>query len=196
MLNSIDTTYLHWGLEHRSPALDAAVTAFTNIGTTALSLPLATPMAFLLTAILRSWSPVLTVAMAAAVSTSTTTIIKAMVGRARPEHSLAVPPYEHSFSFPSGHTLNATVLALVLGYFCARAVQRRWVRGLIWAAALCYALCMGVSRIFLAHHWSTDVLAGWVFGAIIAGAALALVEGLTRRGGHLPVPLAAPHPAR
>ncbi|WP_151529059.1 MULTISPECIES: phosphatase PAP2 family protein [Corynebacterium] len=196
MLSSIDTTYLQWGLDHRSPALDAAVTAFSNIGTTALSLPVATALAFLLTAVLRSWTPVLTLALVAALSTSTTTIIKTLVGRTRPDYAFAVPPFEPSYSFPSGHTLNATVLALVLAYFGSRAVRGRVVRILVWLAALGYALCMGISRVFLAHHWSTDVLAGWVIGATIAGMAILLVGVLSRRRGGLPLPLAPAHPAR
>jgi undecaprenyl-diphosphatase len=39
-------------------------------------------------------------------------------------------------------------------------------RGRIWTAALAaaFAVTMGLSRVYLGHHWLTDVLAAWALG--------------------------------
>ena len=34
------------------------------------------------------------------------------------------------------------------------------------AVAVLFAVTIGFSRVFLGHHWFTDVLAGWVLGAL------------------------------
>ncbi|MDQ3250055.1 MAG: VanZ family protein [Chloroflexota bacterium] len=65
-------------------------------------------------------------------------------------------------AFPSGHTVaafsTATVLALARG-------QARWTPLLLLGAAW-----MGISRIYLGHHYPSDVLAGAVFGMAIGAA--------------------------
>jgi undecaprenyl-diphosphatase len=93
-----------------------------------------------------------------------TSVGKAIVGRARPPLSSAVPPYEYAPSFPSGHTLNSTVIALMLAYLAWWLSKSLWVRVLGPAAALAWALAMGLSRVYLGHHWITDVVFGWIFG--------------------------------
>ena len=64
----------------------------------------------------RSWLPVLLMGIAAAGSVLVTVLGKDLTGRARPPVALAVPPFETSPSFPSGHTLNATVVLGVSAY--------------------------------------------------------------------------------
>lgn len=48
-------------------------------------------------------------------SLAMTVVGKRLTDRARPPYELAVPPYETSASFPSGHTLNSIVIT---GMFC------------------------------------------------------------------------------
>ena len=64
----------------------------------------------------RSWLPVVLMGIAAAGSVLITVLGKDLAGRARPPMALAVPPLETSPSFPSGHTLNATVVLGVSAY--------------------------------------------------------------------------------
>ncbi|HEX8627759.1 MAG TPA: phosphatase PAP2 family protein, partial [Catenuloplanes sp.] len=54
-----------------------------------------------------------------------TVVGKGLVGRIRPPLADAVPPYETSPAFPSGHALNAVVVAGVIAYLLMLR-QRRW----------------------------------------------------------------------
>jgi undecaprenyl-diphosphatase len=113
----------------------------------------------------RSWTPVILIAAAAAGSLLMTVAGKQLIGRARPPLADAVPPYEHSASFPSGHALNAVVIAGVVAYLLVLRQHSPGARMLTIAVAALFALTIGLSRVFLGHHWFTDVLAAWTLGA-------------------------------
>lgn len=168
-LASLDLPALQLSQDLRNPALDTAVTAFTNIGG-GIGMPiLASIITAWLTFLSRTWRPIILVGGAAAVSTFATTVGKRLVGRARPDHSEAVPPYESSPSFPSGHTLNTTVVIGVLVYIMCLQFEILWARITAIAAGVIFIIAMGLSRVFLGHHWLTDVMAGWFLGLAWVG---------------------------
>jgi undecaprenyl-diphosphatase len=113
----------------------------------------------------RSWTPVILVAAAGLGSLAMTIAGKDIIDRHRPPFSDAIPPFEYSPSFPSGHTLNATVIAGVVAYLIL--LRRRTAAGrtLTIVAAVVIAIAVGLTRILLGAHWFTDVLAGWLLGA-------------------------------
>jgi membrane-associated phospholipid phosphatase len=148
----------------RSGPLNALVVAYTSLGGGIGMSVLATATAVLLAALWRQWTPVLLMAATAAGSLAITVAGKAVVGRSRPPEIDAVPPLEHSYSFPSGHTLNAVALAGIVAYLLVRRQQRAWVRVVTVAAAAGFAFLMGLSRVYLGVHWLTDVLVAWALG--------------------------------
>lgn len=160
----LDQPVLHAAIALRTPSLDAAVTAFTNLGGPVV-MPILAAVATIAVAVRRrQLSPVLLMAAAAGGSLLMTIVGKALVGRIRPPLADAVPPYETSPSFPSGHALNAVVIAGVLAYLLVLR-QRRWrTRTTTITAAIVFAVAMGLSRVFLGHHWLTDVLMAWTLG--------------------------------
>lgn len=96
-------------------------------------------------------------------------ILKFAIHRPRPEdieHSFHIGSLKIiSYSFPSGHTMRATILMLTLiflAYYFLKNIQLR--KGVV---ALCvfYLLAMGMSRILLLDHFITDVLAA-IFASI------------------------------
>ena len=89
---------------------------------------------------------------------------KTVVSRARPPLELAVPPYEYTPSFPSGHTLNSTVIALMLAHLAWWLSENLWVRVISPVLGAVRAAAMGLGRVYLGHHWLTDVIVGWVVG--------------------------------
>ena len=68
-------------------------------------------------------------------------------------------------SFPSGHALLSTVFYLTLGVMLERAFARRRMKIYILGAAVVVALLVGISRVYLAALWASDVMGGWALGA-------------------------------
>ena len=69
-----------------------------------------------------------------------------------------------SAAFPSGHTTTATTIATALSVI---AWPTRW-RWPVVAAAVVFSLAMGLSRLYLGVHWTSDVIGGWALGFTIA----------------------------
>ncbi len=62
-------------------------------------------------------------------------------------------------SFPSGHTVTAFTLAVILTY---------WSKNKAWGAVfLPVAICVGYSRMYLSEHFFEDVVAGSVIGFVL-----------------------------
>lgn len=94
-------------------------------------------------------------------------IMKALIGRARPELWLGPAQYApgSSTSFPSGHTVGAFALAGVL-VFGSRSLPLR-------VTAFLLAAAVGLSRILAFRHWTSDVVASAAIGLTAAWLALA-----------------------
>lgn len=163
-LADLDKPALALAEDLRTPELNVAVTGFTNVGGSVGMPILASALTAWLTWVNRTWRPIILVCGAAAVSITATTFGKNLVGRTRPDFIDAVPPYETSPSFPSGHALNSTVVIGVLVYLTCLQLKKTWARLAVIAAGLAFVLAMGLSRVFLGHHWMTDVIAAWLLG--------------------------------
>lgn len=96
-------------------------------------------------------------------------LLKNGIKRDRPCETLSdvyrrVSPSDQ-FSFPSGHTSAAFVMATLLSHFLP-----------ILSMPLCiWALLVGFSRIYLGVHYPSDILAGIVVGILSAVSALIIV---------------------
>ena len=161
---ALDHPALELALSLRKPWLDVLVTGYTTIGGP-IGMPILTIMALVALAVTsRSWTPALLVATASLGSLLMTIAAKQAIGRMRPPVDAAVPPFEISPSFPSGHSLNALVISGIVAYVLVLRQQRRRTRILTVASAALFALTMGLSRVYLGHHWFTDVLVAWTLG--------------------------------
>ncbi|MGV1005911.1 MAG: phosphatase PAP2 family protein [Candidatus Nanopelagicales bacterium] len=178
----LDQWALETSVSHRSPARESLVTAFTHLGSTAGMTVIATALALLAARVWRSWTPVLLMSVTAVGSVGLTVAGKDLFGRARPPVEMAVPPLERSPSFPSGHTLNATALIGMAACLFVLAIQRRRAQVGVICAAIAFVVAMGLSRVYLGHHWLTDVIAAWLLGlALLATVIAARRIGLSLR---------------
>jgi membrane-associated phospholipid phosphatase len=163
-LAGLDQPVLDAAVSTRSPTLDQAVTWFTDVGGPVGMPVIALVVVTVLAVRRRSWLPVLLMGVAAAGSVLITVLGKDLAARARPPMALAVPPFETSPSFPSGHTLNATVVLGVSAYLVMLGRKHLRSRVLVASVAAVFVVAMGLSRVWLGHHWLTDVVAGWLVG--------------------------------
>ncbi|GMV29362.1 MAG: hypothetical protein AMXMBFR59_14870 [Rhodanobacteraceae bacterium] len=90
---------------------------------------------------------------------------KLLVSRPRPDlvsHEAEI----YSASFPSGHTLMATVAWVTFAMLLAADFESRRARDYVLLVAWIVAAAVGCSRVYLGVHWPSDVLAGWAAGAL------------------------------
>ena len=93
-------------------------------------------------------------------------IFKRIFARARPLNSVY---HEDSFSFPSGHAIIAVVFYGFLMYFIWKNVADKFWRNTFLIIGAIVILAIGFSRIYLGLHYFTDVLGGYILGALWLG---------------------------
>lgn len=160
----VDQPVLDAAVAARTPFRSELATDFTDLGGPVIMPVITVVVAVGLALTWRRWTPVILMAIASLGSLAMTVSGKQLTDRARPPESLAVPPFETSPSFPSGHTLNATVVLGLTAYLLALWLNRKRWRAVVVLVLALLIVGMGLSRVFLGHHWLTDVVAGWAVG--------------------------------
>ena len=111
----------------------------------------------------------------------TTWIAKDLIERPRPSADLLnFTSQPSSFSYPSGHAAAAFVLYGLIFYFATLHVQNPPTRRAVQALCVVLIIGVGLERIYVGHHWPSDVLGGYWHGALIVSAAIAIHQ-LVRR---------------
>ena len=108
-------------------------------------------------------------------------LLKNLFLRERP----AVVPHLTHFdpgSFPSGHSMGATVVYLTLGGIISRQTRRLLKKAYFLSVALVLTLLVGISRVYLGIHFPSDVLAGWVIGSLWSTLCTQIARWLQREG--------------
>ncbi|TCK62885.1 phosphatase PAP2 family protein [Curtobacterium sp. PhB136] len=162
---SLDRPVLERAKRLRSPVVDGAAAGIAHVfGPVAMpALTIGSAVAFAVRE--RRASPVVLLVAAGAGSLAMTLVGKDLIKRNRPHRRDAIPPFEKSPSFPSGHTLNATTILGVLAYLFALRQRDDGPQAAVIGAAAGTAVTVGLSRVLLGAHWFTDVAVGWVTGA-------------------------------
>jgi len=102
-------------------------------------------------------------------------IVKRFVARTRPE-ILEPILVETGFSFPSGHAANAMIAYGIVAIVVGRTGLRRGTRLALQVVLGSVIALVGLSRVWLGVHHPSDVIAGWVLGAVAVCAYVALTR--------------------
>lgn len=159
-LASLDGPIRAWVAENQSTRLTAGMNLISEI-----SAPLSVSIITIAGAIIwyvrkkDFWHPALALG-AVAIALIASAIIKTLTARERPTITDLINAHGSvAYSFPSGHTIGAATLLLVLAYFyCAKAPTIRRIFNVSLIVTTDIAL-VAFSRIYLGYHWLTDVTA-------------------------------------
>ncbi|SDN76135.1 phosphatase PAP2 family protein [Geodermatophilus sp. DSM 45219] len=164
-LGRFDRSVVQWFVEVRSPALTTVMETVSTLSGTRTVLAVGLALAVLGLAVAASWRPVVFVVVTLVGEVALYFLSSQVVSRARPAVADLTSGLPSGASWPSGHAAAAAALygalaALVVVYARGRG---RW---LVLAVPLLLAPAIGVSRVYVAAHYPTDVLAGLALGAL------------------------------
>jgi membrane-associated phospholipid phosphatase len=166
VIQPIDDAFLRWVASFRTGWLTLVANLFNVVGLTYVMAPIRVGIVAWL-AIRRRWWHFIAFVFAIVVSEISSSTLKALYDRPRALGSLVETS---GASFPSGHTVAASVTAVaaVIALFPEGSRRYRW-----GAAAVAFSSVMGLSRTYLGAHWLSDAVAGVLLGTSIAlGSAL------------------------
>jgi membrane-associated phospholipid phosphatase len=180
----VDEHIHSWVISHRGPGSVTFARTVTWGGVTTVALP-ALVLAGAVAArggrdIKRRLQSGLLLACVAGAGAYVAARINAFAGRGRPPVADWAGAAGGS-AFPSGHTTTAALFAALGAWAIAARVHAGWPRRALWAGAVVYAAAVGWSRVWLAVHWPTDVIGGWLYGLAWFAGSIVVILTLRRR---------------
>jgi len=163
-LPAVDRIIEGWVISHRTPALTFVFSTVTWTGSSLVVVPLVVVLAWVAWRVVGGKLAALILLLQVG-NVAATQGLKALTSRMRPSAS----PLGHAAgaAFPSGHSSNSVVVlggtAVLLAAFLGG--RHRVIVGSVRVALVVVAALVGISRVYLDVHWTTDVVAGWALGA-------------------------------
>lgn len=168
-----------WLQAHGSPSVTSAMRVATSFGSTLTVTCIAVALAlYLLWRRRLYWLAALVSSVSGGALLNR--LLKYAFHRARPhfDNPILTPT---GYSFPSGHTMMASVLyGVVAAYLCTHTPDWRWRVLIIVSASVLIAL-VGVSRIYLGAHYLSDVLGAMAEGLAWLSLCLTVVYTIWQR---------------
>ena len=162
-----------------SPFMTAIMRGFSFVGST-IALTAGT-IFVVVRFVMRKWkreAKLFAITMAGAALLNITLKLAFKRPRPVPFFNLSAP---ETYSFPSGHSLTSAVFFGALAAILTARIKSKRVRVAIWIVSVTMFLLIGLSRIYLGVHYTTDVIAGFA-AALIWILVVRFVEmGLVRR---------------
>jgi len=175
----IDKQVATWFYDRTTPALTTVMQAITSLGAAPVITGI-TLLTFVLLLWWRYWYQVLALLLTVPGGMLFNVLLKSAFARQRPTFENPIVTLT-SDSFPSGHTMAATLLYGALAVFVILAIQAwRW-RVLVVLVAWLVILLVGFSRIYLGTHYLSDVLAAIAAGIAWLALCLTAVDTFRRR---------------
>ena len=173
----LDNAVRGWFLAHQNPTLYQIATALSWIGspTVMVIIAIAAGVWFYRG---RGRSKAGVIVAAPAAGGLLAGGIKLLYGRARPAGAALFN--ERSFAFPSGHAATSAAVMVTLCYVLARERIISWPVAIVIGGIVPFIV--GITRLYLDVHWTTDVVGGWTVGLFVAAMSAGLYELLRTSG--------------
>jgi membrane-associated phospholipid phosphatase len=178
----VDRTVQAFFVAHREGWLTVAMRGITDLGSSALLIPVVVGGGLLWHRRAGTWRPLSLLVGAYAAAWVLQRSVKLLTQRPRPPAGLALDSFG-GYAFPSGHATDAAAVYGMLAVLLAATFTRRSGKVAVWVAAVVLIGTIGVSRIYLGGHWLTDVLAGFALGTAWL-LSLLVVTGVLRGSNH------------
>jgi membrane-associated phospholipid phosphatase len=159
-----DPRVLAFFVGHRTPWLTGLARALTWLGSSIVLWPVVIVAGLGLWRWRRRWRPAVLPALALAGAWAGGLLIKGLVARPRPPSTYWLAAV-HGQSYPSQHAAQALATWGMLA-FTLMPGRRVRTRALLMLGAAAIALVVGLTRLYLAAHWLTDVLGGWALAGV------------------------------
>ncbi len=105
-------------------------------------------------------------------------LLKSIFERARPDMNPLLDL--HSYSYPSGHAMNAFVFYGLLAFYLIKFTKKSLFEVAIAVVFSVLVILIGLSRIYLGVHYPTDVFAGYLAGFWVVIAVIKIDSLLVR----------------
>ena len=182
-LTVVDKNVAEWFHHRATPGLTAAMQVITDCAS-----PLwVTGVAVVAGLVLwwkRCWYRLLALLLVIPGGMAQLPLLKMAFHRRRPSFEDALSIFQ-GYSFPSGHTMAATLLYGLLAVFAALAFDTWRQRARAVLGAFVIVLLVGFSRVYLGAHFLSDVLGAAAAGLAWLALSLTAVDTLRRRRGRL-----------
>jgi membrane-associated phospholipid phosphatase len=163
-LTQFDQRVLDTVVDHRTPWLTSVARTVTHLGDPWVVVAVVTVAALALV-VGRRYHLAVFVVLASGGAALISSVTKQVFDRPRPPTSLWLGT-AWGPSFPSGHATQSIACWGALAVVVCVLVHPRVGRGLVIAGAALIALAVGTSRIYLAVHWTSDVVCGWAIASL------------------------------
>ena len=172
MINIIDETIYNMIIKLLSMPTTLIMTFVSHIGSATILIMLC--VEFLI--FLRDKKISLAITINLIIVYLTNVLIKTIVARPRPDVLKLV--HETGYSFPSGHAMVATGFYGFLIYISYKKIENKALRNTIIAMLSILIFLIGISRIYLGAHYATDIIGGFIIGAIYLIAFIKIIQGV------------------
>jgi undecaprenyl-diphosphatase len=172
-LVGVDHRLAAWFHEHATPSLVTVANVVTALGSYVVAVSAVALAAWF--GLRRAWHRLAAVILTVGGGSLLNVGVKQLFHRQRPQFDRAAA-LAHSYSFPSGHTISATLFYGLVAFLVMRSVRAwRW-RLLAPFVAVFLILLVALTRLFLDAHYLSDVLAAMALGLMWLSFSLTAIE--------------------
>ncbi|MEO7429141.1 MAG: phosphatase PAP2 family protein, partial [Acidimicrobiales bacterium] len=179
-LARFDRPITNYMVDHRTAWLTTTMRAITTLGSTAVLIPTIALIGLAIRNHRHTWEPLALLVITQLGAIALYDTVKVLVARPRPAVGQLVATAS-GYAFPSGHATQAAAVWGAIALTLMPTASATTAKVALGAGAATIALIVGVSRVYLGVHWTTDVIGGWALGAIWLSAITTTRNAVTAR---------------